>query len=132
VLCESPLIVFDPAHNPEALRMTIKTMKERYGGKKFIAVFCFMADKEYADMVRALGGNFAVDLIYFELDDRRALRFGELEKASPPGISPVRVSRVDELARAVAERIGERSAVLVTGSFRLYETARGLAERLAG
>jgi dihydrofolate synthase/folylpolyglutamate synthase len=132
VLCESPLIVFDPAHNPEALRMTIKTMKERYDGKKFIAVFCFMADKEYSDMVRALGGDFADDLIYFELDDRRALGFDELEKALPPGISPVRASRIEELVRAVADRMEERSAVLATGSFRLYETARRLAERLAG
>ncbi len=53
VVCKSPLIIVDVAHNPNGISMLVNSLKRLIVGK-VITVFGVMADKEYESMISDL------------------------------------------------------------------------------
>ena len=132
VLSRDPLIIFDPAHNPVALRAVIKALRDNYPNKNYIAVITFMQDKNYRSMFKQLAA-FADSILYFELDDMRSL------KLTPQRYAHLRASNrlltfnsQEDLLAALKGRIDKDSLILFSGTFRLFEMAKKVSARLAG
>jgi dihydrofolate synthase/folylpolyglutamate synthase len=113
-----PTIVFDIAHNAEKAEHLVTSLRERFGGRRFIFVVAIGATKDAAQIVRTfatLPGSFV---------------FTTFETAGREATNPARLLRLAELAgtwgRSVAEpvealSIARRSAnaddvIVVTGS----------------
>jgi dihydrofolate synthase/folylpolyglutamate synthase len=126
ILSRNPLIIFDPAHNPEAIHELVRTLQEQYPGKKFIAVLSFMRDKEYRRMIQIIQESLTQDILYYELFDPRALPGKTIQQESGTGI-PVTASPED-LQRHFSNAGEKNSVVIATGSFRLYSAVKNAAE----
>lgn len=51
---KKPLLIFDNAHNPEAIKNLADTIKQIFGNKKIILVFGVSSDKEYKKMLEEI------------------------------------------------------------------------------
>ena len=119
-LSESPLVIFDPAHNRQALESLCDTLVPEYGGDSLVFYVSFMADKEPEELAALLRSRGA-RIIYCLLDDERAFHpsAGTFERMLPPG--PLKL----------AEEIRANGGVsVVTGTFRIYAAAKAAVRLL--
>lgn len=126
VLSEEPFIIFDPAHNREALTSITGILKKYFASKKIIVIISLMKDKDCVkilDIINELTGN----IIYFQQDDRRGYR--PLEEKDNIKI-PVIVETKDGLIKALKKVTGRNVLFFFTGSFRIYKLACQCAEEL--
>jgi dihydrofolate synthase / folylpolyglutamate synthase len=126
VLSRNPLVVFDPAHNPAALKATIEALKEQYPGKKYSALVSFMIDKDYASMFKILRKNLTKNIFYYELNDNRCLKIPKDKALKTKSIYSgiTMYDNFEDLEKIVLTSIKSDSLLIITGSFRLYSIAR--------
>ncbi len=131
LLSRRPTVIFDPAHNPAAIKSLIATLKRAYPGKKFIVVLSIMRDKDYASMIASLQEKLRARILYLVLRDPRCLapRGDEAEFSGRADAIPV-FSRPSDLLRAIDPFDKKSSAIVFTGSFRLFHEAKKAAARL--
>ncbi|MFB5649264.1 glutamate ligase domain-containing protein [Leptospira wolffii] len=112
IVSDSPFIVFDPAHNPDAVRITLSSLGTAFPGKKFSIIAGFLPDKE--------GESMAKDLTDYTKAKNTDLYFlNAKEFLLPKGfesfvVSPEKLSEKLESVNAKGE------GILVLGSFRMY------------
>jgi dihydrofolate synthase/folylpolyglutamate synthase len=115
VLARSPLIVADVGHNAGALR----TFTAEFGaviGRKIVAVFGVMKDKEYREMAAELG-RIARLVVAVEPETPRALESRTLmEEFHRIGVPSLDGKSVPAGVRAALLERREEEAVLVIGS----------------
>jgi dihydrofolate synthase / folylpolyglutamate synthase len=131
-LNESPRIVFDPAHNPAAMREVLKSLRNDDRNSRLIVVFSVMRDKDHVRMARMISSK--ADLVYyFETDDPRGLKIAEIAPVpvSASGTPWNFVRTVDELSLSLRERVRREDVLLFTGSFRLFRMAREISLKLS-
>jgi dihydrofolate synthase/folylpolyglutamate synthase len=121
LLCGAPLILFDPAHNEEALLSLAEVISRRYGGFPVKVFVCLMKDKRPAEMLDLIQRKIPGDIVYCSTDDSRAFIPGS-------GYRTISASDIP----AIAGEIEEKGLNLFTGSFRLFHTARLTADIFAG
>lgn len=121
LLCEKPLMIYDPAHNPSAVSSLMRAVTGRYGGKDITAVVTFMEDKDYSTMISEIKKTCG-DIAYYYLDMPRAYK--------PKSFIGSTISSQDELVQYLEKKISADSLFLFTGSFRLFPAAKYAAEKL--
>jgi dihydrofolate synthase / folylpolyglutamate synthase len=128
-LSRNPLVVFDPAHNPAALKATIKALKEQYPDKEYSALVSFMIDKDYASMFKILRKNLTNNIFYYELNDSRCLKIPRDRSLKTKSIynGIISSNNYEDFEKIVLTSIKPDSLLLITGSFRLYSIARKLS-----
>lgn len=125
VISQSPLIVLDGAHNPEAIKAVIATVRSLFPDKKIILVAGMMEDKDIKGTMEPML-QIVKTLILTKPEGQRA--------AQPETIARlINVSLSDEIkiTHSVAEALkmafslqNEDTLVLVTGSFYVAGEAR--------
>jgi folylpolyglutamate synthase/dihydropteroate synthase len=130
LLSSSPPVIFDPAHNPSAIETLVKSVRELYPGRRYTVVMSVMKDKDYARIFELISRGLPGPLYYFELDDVRCFR--PCDGRHVAGTVPARCfSSLQELCDRLETEIDSRSAVIVTGTFRLYSAAKEIVRRLS-
>lgn len=132
ILCNNPLIIFDPAHNPEAMKTTVSELKKIYPGRNYTAVVSFMTDKDYLSMFRIIRNYLTENIIYFELPDKRSFKLsnGKPESRKPVFNNIISVNNINDLYNAALKTTDNNSLFFITGSFRLYGIGRKLIKLL--
>lgn len=131
IISVNPLILFDPAHNPEALKAIIPSIKKIYPGKNYIAVVAFMKDKDCLSMFKILK-DLTENIIYCRIKDSRAF---QLPSENSIDInSPFRnintAAGVKEITDILLKSKINNPLFLFTGSFRLYKTVHKVSTLL--
>ena len=126
LLNRKPLIIFDPAHNRQALKSTLSALKELYPGMRCKIIVSFMKDKESDIMFRIIRKELTDDIYYYELDDERCLKAdgNYLLKNMKT------FTNINDLYGALAGSLDDKSLIFITGSFRLFSVARILAAKI--
>jgi dihydrofolate synthase / folylpolyglutamate synthase len=120
VLCEKPLIIFDPAHNSQSLNSLSEIIAQRYKDINVHLFITLMKDKHPEKMLQLITDKISADITYCTLDDRRAF------------IPDSAINMIDSSdIHAIVSEIKDENLSLFTGSFRLYNTAVAAA-RIAG
>ena len=70
-LCETPTLLIDGGHNPEALNNLVSSLEKILNGRKLNVVFCSFKDKNIERMLAAIG-SIADDLTLTTFDHPRA------------------------------------------------------------
>lgn len=129
-LSHEPLIIFDPAHNPAAIKAVVESVKKAHPGRSLSVVVSFMRDKEYLPMLNILRRGFGNGIHYYELNDPRALRLTEAAPALRKDHGDLKSFHdPDGLAHALGKP-GRESLILFTGSFRLFRIAKAVAVKM--
>ena len=115
-LCNDPLMLFDPAHNRQALGSLCDTLYELFPNREIVMFITCMADKEPEALTELLAAKKIRNVFYCTLDDERAYQ---------PSAGLYRKTFACSNPESIADCIREtHNAVTVfTGSFRLYATA---------
>lgn len=108
-------IVFDGAHNPQAVRAFADFFERAPWSKKSALVCGFMRDKDYKEMLRFLAPRFAAIYITRPLS-ARAASLKELRSVLPQGTNAIFFSHPSRALNAAARAY---RTVAVTGSFYL-------------
>ncbi|MGN6380597.1 MAG: bifunctional folylpolyglutamate synthase/dihydrofolate synthase [Gaiellales bacterium] len=117
-----PLEVWDGAHNAAGMRRLVAELPALTGGRRTVAVFSTLGEKDVAGMLRSLG-TVAQEVIATQSSNPRVLAASALAELTGGAAIPDPVE-----ARALAlEHAGPDGAVIICGS--LY-VLHDLAERL--
>ncbi|MGL4368770.1 MAG: glutamate ligase domain-containing protein, partial [Spirochaetota bacterium] len=121
-LSENPLIIFDPAHNEQAVRALRDTLTAAYPEREIQWFLCFMADKEPEKLISIVHEKESKDIIYISLDDSRAYI---------PHDGTMKIIPSPE-TETIAEIISPDNNFIAvfTGSFRLYPAACAVSRLL--
>ncbi|HNU90425.1 MAG TPA: Mur ligase family protein [Spirochaetota bacterium] len=129
IMSEKPHIIFDPAHNPDALRGIVGHISMEYPGEKPVFVVCFMKDKDIEGLFLALAAASPDAIIYYPLNDERAY-IPDPSMKSVHGV-PLYIlggEDADSRLRAILGLMEGHSRIIVaTGSFRIYPAVKRLA-----
>jgi dihydrofolate synthase/folylpolyglutamate synthase len=124
ILSYDPVMVFDPGHNPAAVEATLGALLRHFPGKKIITVLSLMLDKDTQGILDIFNRH-SIRIIYYPLPGKRTY--------DPPHkvIARYRITNAESAAtlRTILSGVKDE-CIFFTGSFRLYETARGYAENL--
>ncbi|TGK07698.1 bifunctional folylpolyglutamate synthase/dihydrofolate synthase [Leptospira semungkisensis] len=110
IVSKSPFIVYDPAHNPDAVKVTLNSLESLFPKKRFSVIAGFLPDKEGEKMgeeILTLTKRFGTETHFVQ-------GAGFL---LPKGFESLAISS-DEISSKINELPGD--GVLVLGSFRLY------------
>jgi dihydrofolate synthase/folylpolyglutamate synthase len=121
ILNRKPLILFDPAHNAEALASLADTVKRRYDTQPIKIFICLMKDKRPEEMLDYIAKNIQGSIVYCRIDDTRAFI----------PVSGFKTLDAEDIPSICGELI-ENGLNLFTGSFRLYHAALQAADIYSG
>ncbi|TGK08094.1 bifunctional folylpolyglutamate synthase/dihydrofolate synthase [Leptospira selangorensis] len=111
IISDSPFIVFDPAHNPDAIRVTLASLSSAFPGKKFSVLAGFLPDKE--------GESMAEKLLDYTKTQKSNLYFLDSKEFKlPEGYGSYSIP--PEKLSGILKTSEQDEAILVLGSFRLY------------
>ncbi|WP_051348557.1 bifunctional folylpolyglutamate synthase/dihydrofolate synthase [Peribacillus kribbensis] len=129
VLSRNPLVILDGAHNPDGMRVLIKTLAENFPGRKPKFLMAVLRDKDYKSML-SIAEEKVEDFVFTEISMKRSLSAEELYSASRRSS----IQHFKDWKQAVErslENLKQDEALVVTGSLYLISESRGyLRERL--
>ncbi|TGM15388.1 bifunctional folylpolyglutamate synthase/dihydrofolate synthase [Leptospira selangorensis] len=111
IISDSPFIVFDPAHNPDAIGVTLASLSSAFPGKRFSVLAGFLPDKE--------GESMAEKLLDYTKTQKSNLYFLDSKEFKlPEGYGSYSIP--PEKLSGILKTSEQEEAILVLGSFRLY------------
>jgi dihydrofolate synthase/folylpolyglutamate synthase len=116
---QTPLIIIDSAHNPEAARALSDTVKEIFPAKKVILIVGIMKDKDIKGILEPLM-QISDAVILTRPKGERAASTEKLKENIKTNIMPGSISTTNTVAEAIefAKTLWqEDNIILVTGSF---------------
>ncbi|HET6914090.1 MAG TPA: bifunctional tetrahydrofolate synthase/dihydrofolate synthase [Rhodanobacteraceae bacterium] len=126
-IAESPQVIVDVAHNPQAARELARWLQANPISGNNVAVFGALGDKDVESVVRALHGRFAHwFLAGLEHDSPRGLPVAELARrvrGALPETSFSEHADVDAALQAARTRAKPQDRILVFGSFFMVAAA---------
>ncbi len=118
ILHDTPLIIYDPAHNFDSLKNLLDGLEEYYPDKKKIYIFSIMMDKAEKKTLNLLKNS---DVMYYILNDERA--YIPEDKQFKYSVSDEK--KIIEILQHSAENF---EMLIFTGTFRIYHHAVSIAE----
>jgi len=125
IISTSPLIIFDAAHNPDAIKKLLLTLNNLYPDKQFTFIAGFMKDKDYTSMIKQITSS-SKELILIPLQTNRSLSVKNLAILSKDN-HKIKIENSFQHAidtmRNSQENIPKEINLLVCGSFYILEEA---------
>ncbi|HEX6612449.1 MAG TPA: cyanophycin synthetase, partial [Rhodanobacteraceae bacterium] len=120
-IADSPQVIVDVAHNPQAARELARWLEANPVPGKTFAVFGALGDKDVSGIVRALHPHIAHWLLAgLENDSPRGLPVGQLAervRAALPAVSSSECNDVSAALQAARRQARQDDRILVFGSF---------------
>ncbi|MDH7555000.1 MAG: folylpolyglutamate synthase/dihydrofolate synthase family protein [Spirochaetota bacterium] len=121
ILSKKPLVIFDCAHNPQALEHTIRNICKHYVDYEKIFCTSFMKDKDVTKMLSIIHRFTSKPLFYFQIPDSRCyIPDEEIKKIFSLHV----FTETKSLAKILKPHINSNTMVIFIGTFRLYPYSR--------
>lgn len=115
-----PELILDGAHTLNSIRLTLKTLKELYDGKKVDLLFACAADKDIKDISLLFKGIFENITVTKPGEIKKSDIEAEIQSFKDAGINFISESDYKKAIRMALQKADENNHVLlVTGSFYL-------------
>ena len=133
VLCRSPLIIMDGAHNPDAAARLMESVPVYFRQKDIFYVFGVFSDKEYDKIIR-ITAPFAKKIFTVQTKGNpRALPAADLAEAVRKiNHSVVCAGSVRKACRMALEEAKDESGILIFGSLSFLAEAKRAVSSLLG
>ncbi|TGN01473.1 glutamate ligase domain-containing protein [Leptospira yasudae] len=123
VLQDSPLLVFDPAHNPDAFFETLRSLKATYPKSRFQVLAGILKDKDGNGIVEILRTAKAQS----DITDFRIL--ADAGFSLPPDCLPEESLDRSQFQERILSATQAQEPILVLGSFRLFPIVKELLDK---
>lgn len=122
-VCDSPLIIFDGAHNPQGIRQAVASIKHYFGGKKVYILTGVLRDKDYTAIARMLS-EVACRAFTLTPDSKRALNASEYAQVlGSLGIQAAPYESIESAFRAAQKAASDDGVHLIClGSLYTYKS----------
>lgn len=127
MLCDKPPVLFDCAHNPQALEYTLSNIYSKYAGYDIVFCISFMKDKDINSMLKILQRYTTKQIYYFQLPDSRCYQPDYKTKQL---YSLTAFDEIELLVKKMKPDVKENTLVFCTGTFRLYPYIYTICEML--
>ncbi|MCX8122660.1 MAG: bifunctional folylpolyglutamate synthase/dihydrofolate synthase [Spirochaetes bacterium] len=127
LLCDNPVVLFDCAHNPQALDTTIKNIHHRYPNHNMTFCVSFMKDKDIHSMLTILRQYTSHPIFYFTLPDNRCYI---PDNETSQQFSLYVYDSPSLLYNGIKKIIESNSIIICTGTFRLYSFVKDICKIL--
>ncbi|MBM9579163.1 bifunctional folylpolyglutamate synthase/dihydrofolate synthase [Leptospira sp. 201903070] len=114
ILRNSPFLVFDPAHNPDAFLETFRSLHSLFPEKKFQVIAGLLKDKDGAEileLLRSAEKGRSIAGFRFLFEEGFYL---------PPNCKKTESISLDQMRATIRSNPGDADSILVLGSFRLF------------
>ena len=134
---ESPPVLLDGAHNPQAIVALARALDELFGGRRIVGVIGALSDHAQASVFDAIVPRLMTAVVTTPPFGPRAMPAAELGAAVRQRFASLPVLVEPDVAAAIeaaltAQSEGRADMVLITGSFYLVGEARGILKRRLG
>jgi len=128
VLRKKPLVIIDVAHNPEGIKVLVRSLKKLIPDKKMIFIFGVVEGKDYPKMLKTLSGyadfiiltqpsyHKALDVALLEKEIRRIHRIKKHKVTSKGFIEYAVISKIEDAYKFALSKVSLKDAICVTGS----------------
>lgn len=128
VICSSPTVIFDGAHNAEGIAAAVDSIKHYFGRERVVICTGVLADKDYREIAKRI--SEISDCAYtIAPDNPRALSAEDFASVLGEwGVLAIPTSGIDEaIPKAVASALERGTALCVLGSLYTY---RGVTDTI--
>ncbi len=131
-LADSPLIILDSAHNPDAMNASVGAVRELFPQRRIVSVVGMLSDKDVAGALRALR-ELGDTIIVTQADYGRALPADRLADEARAFFTSVACeSTIAAAMQRALDMASPADMILITGSlFNVAEVRRFMSERFA-
>jgi dihydrofolate synthase/folylpolyglutamate synthase len=130
----NPLVVMDGAHNPEAARALLGSLKARYPQRKWLVLNGFLGDKDYWNYIQILRPLTALSIVTEPESERAETAvnvFKAWEKAGAKTLAIKNWKKALNFSRAKLVQ-SRKWGLLITGSLYLVGSCRRILKGLEG
>lgn len=117
IICKEPLVIYDCAHNPDALSQTLKEIQYAYNDYELECMISFMKDKDVNAMFGIIKQYTSKPVYYFQLDDSRCF---VPDVDSIKRYNLITCNNREQTAHHIKSQNRGKKIIVCTGSFRLY------------
>ncbi len=130
IISNTPLTIYDGAHNPEGIESAVESIKHYFGKEKVYAVSGVLKDKDYHKIAKELS-TVADKVFTLTPDNPRALTANEYAKVlGEYGIDAVASESIDAaVTLAKREALANRRALVCLGSLYIYSQVKDAIEK---
>jgi dihydrofolate synthase/folylpolyglutamate synthase len=132
MICTSPRILIDGAHNPESIQALVRAIGGHVRYDSMVMVFGCASDKDVAGMLEKV--SLGADKVIFTRAEGnpRAMQARELHRrfVESSGKMAEHADTVQEALRLAARAVGRDDLIVVTGSFHLAGEAKRFIREL--
>ena len=123
ILSKTPLIIFDLAHNEEAIKNNLAYLKKIYFNKELFLIFSIMKDKNFKKIIPDLIKS-KIPIIFYELDGHRSLKIENIKNKNKfRSLENCPLT----LKKTLSSLPQNNSVFVFLGSARLYKIAKDIA-----
>ncbi len=116
LLSETPLVIYDVAHNPQATETLFKSIKSHYPGRKIIAVIALLKDKKSEEVVKALS-PYAQQLVCAEISGHDSSPSAEVAITGRKfGIESTSIQDISLAVDEAKQKLDDDSLLIIFGS----------------
>ena len=116
IVAKDPLVIYDVAHNPSAIKSLFKSLNKHYPEKIMFALLALLSEKDYKEIIKELTGKCA-NLICSEIPGHKSVSASILsEEGNKRGIDSVKIPEFDNAIQTGLGTLDEDSLLIIFGS----------------
>jgi len=116
IVSTDPLVIYDVAHNPSAIKSLFRSLKKHFPAKNIVALLALLSEKDYKEIIKELTGKCA-NLICSEIPGHESISASILSKeGNKSGIDSINILEFDNAIQTGLNTVDEDSLLIIFGS----------------
>jgi len=116
IVSKDPLVIYDVAHNPNAVENLFKSLNKHFPAKNIITLIALLKEKDYKETIKGLSGK-CTKLICSEIPGHDSISASNLsEEGKKHGIDSVIIPELENGIRIGLEAVDSDSLFIIFGS----------------
>ena len=116
IVSKDPLVIYDVAHNPSAIKSLFRSLKKHNPEKYIVALAALLSEKDYKEIIKELSGK-CEKLICSEIPGHNSVSASILsEECNKREIDSVKIPEFDNALQTGLNTVEEDSLLIIFGS----------------
>jgi len=116
IVSKDPLVIYDVAHNPSAIKSLFRSLNKHFPAKNIVALLALLSEKDYKEIFKELTGKCA-NLICSEIPGHKSVSASILSKEGKKrGIDTDKILEFDNAIQTGLNSVDEDSLLIIFGS----------------
>ncbi len=116
IISKDPLVIYDVAHNPSAIKSLFRSLNKHYPEKNIVALVALLSEKDYKEIIKESSGK-CTKLICSEIPGHNSVSASILsEECNKREIDSVKIPEFDNAIQTGLNSVNEDSLLIIFGS----------------